>query len=335
MSLEKLSCLENRLVCACIDPSSDTFPHSSLQIIDWSLFLWLVNQHGIFPQAYYYLKDYPHLPDNVFKILKNSYMKGCINVLWYQEELEKFLKIFQTGKIKCAALKGIVNCHLYPEHGLREMSDVDLLIYRHDLEDVREIFLSQGYTQLEGGDEEALSLSEKSELQFRRSYKDMDFFFEIHWDLINVISMKKNAQVCIEEIWKNMRPWGVHGCFTLAPEDNLIYTFTHAGTHHQFERLKWIADILQLLKHYQQDLPWDKVIQRTHRYMLQPSVYYGLCLINNLFDSNIPAKVLKKIQPSPMKRYFLSNLINYDTLIGKSGPFRKYRMKAFRHQLKS
>ena len=136
-------------------------------------------------------------------------------------EREQILKEFERYGIWYLPLKGVVLQHLYPQFGMRQMSDNDILFDSDKRDCVKRIMEERGY-HLKADEETCDDLYQKDEY----------FYFEMHYSLFedvypelclyydklkNRLQLKENSQF--------------HYLFS--DEDFYIYLITHAYKHYQ------------------------------------------------------------------------------------------------------
>jgi hypothetical protein len=184
---------------------------------------------------------------------------------------------------------------VYSDIGLREMNDIDLLVYPQHVQRIAELLAEWGYTS-----EAAVSPHEAREVlnHLPRLIKKNVAGFEIHW---NVTSPGKVYGIDPEELWKRAVPVRLKGMEVLAfcPEDMLLHLCLHISYQHQFAfGLRPFCDIVELLACYEDNLDWAAVLERVERWGWGRGIYVALLLANNLVDAAIPVQVLAQLQPT-------------------------------------
>jgi hypothetical protein len=96
------------------------------------------------------------------------------------------------------------------------------------------------------------------------------------------------------EIWDHLIPVSIDGKEVrgLAPEYLLIILCVH-GSKHAWERLKWIADVAELLR--AQQLNWKRVFSTATKWKCRRMLLLGLELANRLMETPLPPDVLNEI----------------------------------------
>ncbi len=121
-------------------------------IKDWEYFRILANAHGVTALMWNNLEKYKltgTIPDNVSAILRGSLLKSLSRNTFNTESLADALRLLNNEKIKTVLLKGMaLENSVYGNAGLRQMSDVDILISGEDCIRARNILMQNGYESL-------------------------------------------------------------------------------------------------------------------------------------------------------------------------------------------
>jgi hypothetical protein len=103
------------------------------QVNDWEKTTRLINSHGIIALAAYNIKE-AHLenlvPSEYMAFLENGLQRNILRNAWLKERWKNVNNILNSAGIKHILLKGMALEHtLYGGHGLRQMTDIDILIH--------------------------------------------------------------------------------------------------------------------------------------------------------------------------------------------------------------
>lgn len=136
--------------------------------------------------------------------------------------------------IRYLPLKGILMQELYPEYGMREMTDNDILFDETYREPLRAFFLENGYEE------------EEKSAPHHDSYHKAPFYnFEMHVALFNP-KEPPALYAYYADVWDRAIPdgGGSLGCH-LSPEDFYLYILAHAYKHYIITGtgLRTLADI--------------------------------------------------------------------------------------------
>ena len=150
------------------------------------------------------------------------------------DDARSWLCAFMDGAgIRYLPLKGILLQELYPEYGIREMTDNDILFDAAYREPLRAFFLENGYEQ-------------KESAAHHDSYHKPPFYnFEMHMALFSTASLASLYTYYID-VWDRAIPDGdgTLGCH-FSPEDFYLYILAHAYKHYKGAGtgLRTLADI--------------------------------------------------------------------------------------------
>jgi hypothetical protein len=121
-------------------------------VADWNYFGFLANEHGVAALTYHNLKELGFLnfiPGNVVAALKNSMMLSLGRNTFHEETISEVLRLLNNENIKVVLLKGMaLELEVYGNSGLRQMTDVDILLDHGHYKRARDILIENGYKSL-------------------------------------------------------------------------------------------------------------------------------------------------------------------------------------------
>jgi hypothetical protein len=121
-------------------------------VADWAYFSSLANTHGVAALVYHNLEklNFLHLiPGETKEFLKKSLMMSLSRNAHNTESLSDVLGMLNRENIKTVLLKGMaLELSVYGNKGLRQMTDVDVLVARDECMRARKVLMSGGYTSL-------------------------------------------------------------------------------------------------------------------------------------------------------------------------------------------
>lgn len=310
------------------DSSIDFYSFSG---IDWDYFLKTARSMRIAPFIYYNIKDKNFNQDIVFK-LKEEYKKNLFANILILDELKKVADSFFEPKIEFILLKGAALIqNVYPDFGVRPLSDLDLLIKFKDLKEANTILENLGFTPLEtaltykrpkvlrdsstrSGSLTGLRLYEKNsykrgKLTYIKNSQKFLKFLDLHWELESFPFLRKIINFNLEEIFdraeevqdkKELR--------VLSPFDNLIYLCVHLSLHHSFE-LFWLLDIYLLIDKYYNKINWQDLILYCEEHNIETAVYFPLYYTKKYFKAAVPDYVLDRLKKSCSCADYISRVI--------------------------
>jgi hypothetical protein len=121
-------------------------------IKDWEYFISLANQHGISALVFRNLEQLGFLqfiPDDHVTKLKNALMLSVSRNAFHLSAIEEILGLLNAEGIKVVILKGLaLEMTVFGNCGLRQMTDVDILIDRKDYLRAHTILMNNGYDSM-------------------------------------------------------------------------------------------------------------------------------------------------------------------------------------------
>jgi hypothetical protein len=121
-------------------------------VADWDYFRNIANAHGVAALVYHNLEKQNILlgiPQEVVAFLRGALMRSLSRNTFNTEAMGEVLRLLNKESIKTVLLKGLaLENSVYGNAGLRQMSDVDILIDRKECLKARKILISNGFSSL-------------------------------------------------------------------------------------------------------------------------------------------------------------------------------------------
>lgn len=204
---------------------------------------------------------------------------------------------------------------LYPDAGMRSLSDIDLLVPHDRAASARRTIERLGWRK-----ESGLQVAAR-----RCGYstpKPGSCLFEIHWDL----SQRYRFQADLDRIWAEARPLDLDGlkAARLGDEDELLYLSLHYGAHYFGLTVKWLVDLVDLIRRRTPD--WGNLGQRARGWRGSASLHAALLFVRRsapellsqeavdragrhpiadrllaLYESDNPLRFLKELPYGPVR----------------------------------
>lgn len=119
---------------------------------DWDYFSSLADAHGVAALVYHNLEKLDFLqfiPESVTEHLRNSLFISLSSNTRNTESMSGVLKLLNQSGIKIVLLKGLaLELSVYGHEGLRQMTDVDVLVSREKCLLARKILMENGFSSL-------------------------------------------------------------------------------------------------------------------------------------------------------------------------------------------
>jgi hypothetical protein len=121
-------------------------------ISGWEYFASLANEHGVVALVFHNLEKLGFLtqvPEKIATKLNNGLMLSLSRNAFHTSVISEVLRIFNENNIKTVLLKGLaLELSVYGNPGLRQMTDIDLLLDRSNHKNARKILKDNGYESL-------------------------------------------------------------------------------------------------------------------------------------------------------------------------------------------
>jgi hypothetical protein len=211
--------------------------------------------------------------------LKEQYKKQWIHNSVLISELETLSSHLQNQNIKGCLLKGAhLLMDLYPDHGSRFLSDVDILTT--DTKGWEQLLQTQGYTPIN----ETTFLGNNFKKEWIKKIELVEVNIELHTKLFFHLKNEK-------WVFQNSK---LAQFQTLSPEDTFIHLCGHLAFQHTFLKLYWLFDIYFYVKKHESVLNWDEIKFKSQNLNLYQSVVMCLWCLNKYFT--LPAHLVEKFK---------------------------------------
>ncbi len=278
-------------------PGADGVP-AALRVTDWERVIESAEENAVGPLLYASLKKLGReheLPAGSIERLRLSYLRSD-TVNWLAlDELRSLLAVFDAKQISAVVLKGgALATTLYPEPGLRPMSDLDLLVPRAHLAQVEKLLNDRGYASpLELSDGFGAQLTNYR--AFERGGKN-PAHVEIHWHLFK--SPYYCQRVPIEWFWDHTAEIGIgtQRARVFSGEAQFLHLAAHFALHHRAERLVWSYDLALMLAGAEMD--WEILLDAAKRFGLVPSLRLAVTRVQDSWGVAVPPLVLERLNAS-------------------------------------
>jgi hypothetical protein len=121
-------------------------------ITDWEYFALLANEHGIVALVYHNLEQLgilQQVPEKVAASLNNGLLMSLSRNTFLNSMMLEVLALLNENNIKAVLLKGqALENMVYGNCGLRQMTDIDILLDRGSHKNARKVLLERGYVSL-------------------------------------------------------------------------------------------------------------------------------------------------------------------------------------------
>ncbi len=298
-------CPEAELIVCCarcqMDPENSACIETLVEgRINWDHLLQSARENHMMPFLYRHLKDIcpGKVPDTALGQLRDYFHDIVRQNLFLTGELFSLLGLFKSHGIIAAPLKGpVLGAFVYDNLGIREFSDLDILIQKQDVHKAKEILTGRGYKSYYqmSASQEAANLHFFQEWKFEHPlYKN---YVDLHWGLLpgpSSFLMKSR------HLWGRfeIKPFAGTMIQAFSPEDLILFLCIH-GARHAWSRLIWICDIAELIRCHQ-EMDWGLIIEQADVFATKRILFLGLFLASNILGAPLPENILRKIKTDPV-----------------------------------
>ena len=159
-----------------------------------------------------------NLSDEVKATLRPAIMKSTMKTLQQVCSARDIQVAFEEKGIKNQVLKGAVMKQIYPRPEMREMSDIDFMVYEASFEQAEAIMIDMGYDKLQ---------EIKHHVIFRKSPY---LVFEMHWSLYEQ-TVDKEQYLYYKDQFRAKLKDGCKYTYEFSKEDFYVYLISHMAKH--------------------------------------------------------------------------------------------------------
>ena len=269
-----------------------------LLVKDWDYLINTIIDRGIAPLLYKklpLLTNSSKIPEFVKTKLQQTYYKTFSRSAFLYEHFKRIAEVFREQKIPVIGLKGIyLSEWLYQDIGMRQFSDIDLLVKEEDAEKSLCILEGLGYKIEESIHFSKFVESQCEIYQYTPRIKN-GVSIEIH---IKIHSRYENYNVEVSELWRNAIPANVNGIkiYALGNNDLLIHLCLHLDKHFRGGKVQFTCfnDITNFLERYANTLDWNSFIESCKLYNCEDIVFKYIVMVYKFIHANVPTDIIKK-----------------------------------------
>ncbi len=227
------------------EPSTQELAARAAAVGDWKRFLWLANEHRVFPFVAARLDGNPGVPAEIRARLAQRYQQIAMWNMHQSRVLLDALACLQAAGVPTLCFKGpILAQKLYGGVGNRQFRDIDILVPRQQALEAVACLQQQGFVWSRPVPQDQLP-------EVIRLHKDIEMerdgvVVEVHWELMGP---RFGEQARTDSAWAAAEDELLMGqpVSVLAARDELAYLVLH-GSKHYFKRLLWLLDIALILE---------------------------------------------------------------------------------------
>jgi hypothetical protein len=225
-------------------------------ITDWNYFYSLAKAHGVSALVYHNLEKLNFLqfiPKEVTDSLRTSLMASLSRNIRNTEAMIEVLKLLNPENIKTVLLKGLaLELSVYGNAGLRQMTDVDVLVTRKNCMKAREILMNHGFISLPVKSVFHKPIMADIGKHLPSLIKD-GFSFELHHELFGT-----GKNILTEMLYESSYETEIKAEKTFIPKAQIffLYLIKHLYLHemNNESQLRLYADLVILIEKYRDEI---------------------------------------------------------------------------------
>ena len=292
---------------ACVlDQEFDSVTALAASKIDWHLLSRMAAGHGMSAMLWRALTNHSTLvPPDVLDDLRSRHLVISARSLYLANQLTYVCGLLAQCGVTAIAFKGPTLAALaYPEPGLREFSDLDLLVSFSEFPAARQILIAHGYRP-RCADARALTSAVFQCYEDTFTARDAVVLLDVHWRVLprHFDFADPALQTRAQRIELNGRPLS-----TLATEDLIVFLCIH-GAKHGWPLLSWICDLAGLI-HRGARIDWPTLLFRAEASQCRRALLLGLRLAHDLIGIAIPSEFLAAMRTDPTINHLARRVVH-------------------------
>lgn len=276
------------LLLSRVDPEATVFEKSQAlinQTFNWDFFTSFSVKHGTSAIIYKNLsrlKNIPQITIDKFRGIYNNVLRSNILMV---SELDRIINGLNKTGIEVISLKGTTASEtILGDIGVYPSGDIDILVRVEDLDRAVEFLEAGGYKSNDVGFDEyrKFFIEELSHINLSNGR----FTVEPHWNLF------MRYFTAPPEFWWDesiIVSSGSRKYRFLSPEKNILYT-SYRVFNKGFIHLRFLVLIAEILRHYKEEMDWDKLLNYARRYKFENVLRVTMKLSYELLGAPVPKK---------------------------------------------
>jgi hypothetical protein len=288
------------------------------------------------------------IPSVIKEELNDAYGQNLVTQIRFTDEFFRIRDMLLEAGVQIIPFKGFwLAWEAYGNLADRESLDVDVFADEAQLEKIRTLMTSAGYS--EEGTFRKLTIDEikagYQEYNFNRVEENTNtFHIEFHW---GICPPEYNMGIGLEDLSNQITTGSFQGreLAVFTPSAQLLLSVFHHGGKDRFTLLKQVDDFARIIRSCG-NIDWDWVLCQARRYRAESLVYTAVNLASALAGVTVPAEIRSRVESGKVRRladdrirlmsreprYYFSFLFNLDNWLfrirSRTGIFTKIRLTA-------
>lgn len=269
---------------------------NSFNELDWNYLINVATLKGLAPFVYKNLSQ-SIMPKNVYSHAIQVYYKTLSRGIILHNALNNVLSEYKANNIEVIVLKGaFLSEWLYEDLGLRQFSDIDLLVRFEDGEKCINILSNLGFVATDSNI--TSNIGKLQELVHHTPMVKDEVSFEIH---VRLHRESKKYKLNPTNLIERSQLFDLNGVQLKGLElyDLIIYLCIHLDKHFGYESVQFTSfnDIVLILNRHYAHLDWNLLVNRARVYKCDDVLFRFLNIVNYFYFENyksiIPIEFLK------------------------------------------
>ncbi|HEY1924035.1 MAG TPA: nucleotidyltransferase family protein [Candidatus Acidoferrum sp.] len=300
-----------------------------MQTTNWPALVELADEQGMLPLVTARLGELAErlVPAEIKTQLTEAARAQTLFTLSMTAELFHILDRFHTSNIGVLLTKGpVLSQRCYGDPGLRQFTDLDLIVCHRDIAQAAELMLALGYAS-------KIPLktiqAKKSPGEYVFTKRGTNLLVEFHTERTFRYHPRP---LSVDKLFQQSTRVNFDGqdVPALGIEDELILICIH-GAKHFWERLMWIADVAALVSRQQVD--WNRAMEIAREVQAERMLRIGLVLAMNVAGASLPAPIASGIR-ADAAAVKIAEQIRQRLIAVKPTPLSLPRRAAFRVKMR-
>ena len=206
------------------------------------------------------------------------------------------IREFNRAGVDTMLLKGAALVILfYKDAGLRPMTDVDLLVRRHQAKRSIQLLTSLGWKSKYSSPEAFIPFEQAGEFTHANNQN-----LDLHWRLM----WEGRQDINGDEFWIESVTTEINGvpARALNPADQLLHVCVHGAKWNDTPSLRWVADAMMIIRSPELKIDWVRLVHQAQERRLTLPMRETLAYLDHLFKASIPSEVLNCLQNTTTSR---------------------------------
>ena len=267
-------------------------------VTNWKSFTDMSIQNGVGPlihKNFSLVKNLNLIPKETVSRFKSNYYRSLSRNMVLYEHFRNVVELFSNERISVIALKGIFLAEkIYKDIGLRQMSDIDLLVKEKDIEKCRKLLIDKGYKSFIVSKSELINelVPSKHLPPLVLNGVSIELHTKLHHDNLEF-------SINIEDYWNRSQQVMVSNknVLALSIEDLIQYLCIHLHEHFNKAnpQMTSFVDITEIIKKYYSKINWEYLLESSNTCNCSSIVFKYLLLSEKYFEVRIPENILQKL----------------------------------------